>query len=213
MEDLEEGEIKQGDAGGNVDAQNPVVDMTDEVVTDKSESLPTENGEVQENQGPLEDQQSNVFNVGGKNQSMNRKEDRAAHANGNIDVHGVDYIFNNNVGGDVDINVGDYKSINNNEENVQPGLDSLGPTGELVGEGPTPLVSFRKRNREDRSPPSIGSTQGPSQRSHCNPASNNIEPLDLNTPVRAEQGDVGSVNGGTDILDGMRCWPQFTLDL
>ncbi|MFS7985308.1 hypothetical protein Hanom_Chr11g00996951 [Helianthus anomalus] len=38
------------------------------------------------------------------------------------------------------------------------------PNSELGEDGPTPIISLGKRNRDDRSPPSIGSMQGPVQK-------------------------------------------------
>ncbi|MFS7951760.1 hypothetical protein Hanom_Chr07g00598931 [Helianthus anomalus] len=68
-----------------------------------------------------------------------------------------------------EINVGEYKS---------------GPGNDLFSDGPTPFLNLGKRNRDDQSPPSIGSIQGPTQCLFYQPNNSEYVPLDLNTPVR-----------------------------
>ncbi|KAF5810040.1 putative RNA recognition motif domain, nucleotide-binding alpha-beta plait domain superfamily [Helianthus annuus] len=172
MEDLEEGEIKQGDTGSQDDVQIPAVEMVDDVASERPEPVPVENERLHDNQGPLEDQTPSGVNAGGKEQKGERNVNSAAHA-GEIN----------------DVNVGNFSYANHVEiegpNSLLPGLNSIGPTIDMAGDGPTPLVNLGKRNRMDRSPPSIGSTQGPPQRSFYYPEDSNQEQLDLNTPVRA----------------------------
>ncbi|MFS7971404.1 hypothetical protein Hanom_Chr09g00832441 [Helianthus anomalus] len=62
-------------------------------------------------------------------------------------------------------------------------VNNIRPIGPDVDTRPTPAVNLGKRSRDERSPPSVGSIQGPTQRLFSNFDRNTSEPLDLSTPV------------------------------
>ncbi|MFS8034289.1 hypothetical protein Hanom_Chr17g01579411 [Helianthus anomalus] len=173
MEDLEEGEIKQGGTGSQDEVQIPAVETVNDLASERPEPVPVENERSQDNQGPLEVQTLSGVNAGGKVQKEYGNVNSAAHAD---EVN--------------DVNVGNHTHANHVEierpNSLFPGPIPTGPIINMAGDGPTPLVNLGKRNRMDRSPPSIGSTQGPPQRSFFHPENSNQDQLDLNTPVRAE---------------------------
>ncbi|MFS7951177.1 hypothetical protein Hanom_Chr07g00591901 [Helianthus anomalus] len=103
-------------------------------------------------------------------EDTNLHGDRDSHLHGPNDVIGDDVInkvYHNNVESDV----------------LGPGVKINRPTCPLVQDGPTPCVNLGKRSRNDVSPLSIGSTQGPAQRLFYLSQEHYNEPLDLNTPV------------------------------
>ncbi|MFS7889478.1 hypothetical protein Hanom_Chr00s000004g01607461 [Helianthus anomalus] len=194
MEDLEDGEIKQGDTGCQGDDQNPAAEMVDDLRPERPEPLPVENERSHENQGPPEDQSPSGVNVGGKEQKVHRDVNLSAHAE---DVN--------------DVNVRNNTYVNHVEVkgpiSMFPGLNSTGPTIEMAGDGPTPLVNLGKRNRLDRSPPSSGSTQGPPQRSFFHPNGSNQDQLDLNTLVQVEPGIMENTDDAPEIVVNAPLYP------
>ncbi|KAJ0512413.1 putative RNA recognition motif domain, nucleotide-binding alpha-beta plait domain superfamily [Helianthus annuus] len=71
-----------------------------------------------------------------------------------------------------------------------------GKSNNLEGdEGPTPSFNLGKRNRTERSPPSLGSIQGPTQRLFCQSNRSESVPLDLNNPIGASSGNVEIIEG------------------
>ncbi|MFS7933796.1 hypothetical protein Hanom_Chr04g00384031 [Helianthus anomalus] len=87
-----------------------------------------------------------------------------------------------------DIFIGDdvtNKDIHNSLESddVGPGGKVNRPNSPFIRDGQTPSINLGKRSRNDVSPPSIGSTQGPAQRMFYHSQDHSNEPLDLNTLV------------------------------
>ncbi|MFS7994484.1 hypothetical protein Hanom_Chr12g01106611 [Helianthus anomalus] len=64
-------------------------------------------------------------------------------------------------------------------------VNGSGPVDQLMNDGPTPIIGLEKRSREDRSPPSTGSMQGPPIRgfSH-NPLPVVLLPVEIIHPIR-----------------------------
>ncbi|MFS7965737.1 hypothetical protein Hanom_Chr09g00765691 [Helianthus anomalus] len=88
---------------------------------------------------------------------------------GNNDLHGEENMTANKVcnnEGDLGNRDGPIKKgggyYGPNESGPDVGVSQ--PNFELGEDGPTPIISLGKRNRDDRSPPSTGSMQGPSQK-------------------------------------------------
>ncbi|MFS7936141.1 hypothetical protein Hanom_Chr05g00411961 [Helianthus anomalus] len=169
-EGYEEGEIypsNLADGGTQGVNQSPVQDMGDVLPTDDSVVPPEGMEKSLEGQGPLE------FGV-----SLINNSDL-----GNKHVHG-------------DVNEPTIGECNNDRvsEMVNNFIPCVGPNGSNpdVGSpkpdfvngdhGPTPIINLGKRNRDDRSPPSIGSVQGPSQKLFSHLSGPGSDPLDLNTP-------------------------------
>ncbi|MFS8000274.1 hypothetical protein Hanom_Chr12g01176441 [Helianthus anomalus] len=68
--------------------------------------------------------------------------------------------------------------------------------------GPPPCISLGKRNRTERSPPSLGSLQGPTQKLFCQSDRSESVPIDLNTPVGNCSDSVDNIEdltGGVDV--------------
>ncbi|MFS7965975.1 hypothetical protein Hanom_Chr09g00768411 [Helianthus anomalus] len=180
MKDLEEGEIKQnqvGNDGNHEKHQFPATIVEDDLRNVQPENNPVGVDQSQEAQVLSEDQSTPEVNAGGNLFNVHGDEHMAAHG--------------------CNINEGNIEDLNLNFERsdgpspFNPGVNTYGIFNEKVGDGPTPTMNLGKRNRDERNPPSIGSVQGPTQRLYCAPFCSNIEPLDLNTPVRADSGHVG----------------------
>ncbi|MFS7903652.1 hypothetical protein Hanom_Chr01g00026531 [Helianthus anomalus] len=172
-EEIEEGEIR------NDGSQNQSPSGEDDSPV---EDIPVEDppvDEVQETHGAqaqtpekldgLEDQSSPGINAG--------LEDSILHGEGNGRLHDSNVFINDDV---------TKKNCNLNCHTT----DGVGQGGEFIRsntpglqEGLTPCVNLGKRTRNDVSPPSIGSTQGPTQRLFYQTQDQTKEPIDLNTPV------------------------------
>ncbi|MFS7977642.1 hypothetical protein Hanom_Chr10g00906411 [Helianthus anomalus] len=109
-----------------------------------------------------------------------------------------------------------FKEIKNPRPfNYNNMVNKIRPIGPDVDTRPTPTVNLGKRSRDERSPPSVGSIQGPTQRLFSNLDRNTSEPLDLNTPVGDSSANVEDIlpdletnednpavqNPGTDFID------------
>ncbi|MFS7915502.1 hypothetical protein Hanom_Chr02g00166081 [Helianthus anomalus] len=180
MEDLEEGELRQGmeyvDRSQEDDRRN-----------DRPEDAPVIGDQTVGMQESLEGQGSGGVNADVGFQDLHGEELGEAHARNNDDSHAPisDQSNKDDRGGPSVVNVG--------MQNTGPfvaGVDIHynGPNDGLEELGPMSVINLGKRNRGERSPPSIGSTQGPSQRIFNHSGINDREPLDLNIPVRENSG-------------------------
>ncbi|MFS7964358.1 hypothetical protein Hanom_Chr08g00749331 [Helianthus anomalus] len=76
-----------------------------------------------------------------------------------------------------------YNVVDYGPNMPNPGEKNSGPYNSFIGEGPTPGPNLGKRNRDERSPPSLGSIQGPAQRPVYQPKMPSAIHLDLNSPL------------------------------
>ncbi|MFS7980146.1 hypothetical protein Hanom_Chr10g00935931 [Helianthus anomalus] len=110
------------------------------------------------------------------------------NAGGNLDpMHGE--LFEEELGGGNNESLdGDVEFLNKFDNGgptmVNMGINNTGPDVGLTKDDPVSAVNLGKRLRDDRSPPSIGSTQGPTHRLFHQSNRATIDPIDLNTPVR-----------------------------
>ncbi|MFS7896402.1 hypothetical protein Hanom_Chr00s004632g01724261 [Helianthus anomalus] len=75
-------------------------------------------------------------------------------------------------------------------------VNGSGPVDQLLNDGPTPIFGLGKRSREDRSPPSSGSMQGPPIRGfHHYPLPGELS-FDLNNPASEHMSSRGAPAGG-----------------
>ncbi|KAJ0445701.1 putative RNA-directed DNA polymerase [Helianthus annuus] len=173
LNDFEEGEIRENlnDEG---DRKNDSGDRNN----DSPEDASMENVSPMKVQGSVEVHGSSVVNAGGELETLHGNLFGEPHGSGLKEV----------LEGELD------NSINNDNNGTGgPKLDNMednnvGPDVSMINDGPTPFVNLGKRNRDDCSPPSIGSTQGPTQKVFYQAGRSNLEPIDLNTPGRANSG-------------------------
>ncbi|MFS7943061.1 hypothetical protein Hanom_Chr06g00495861 [Helianthus anomalus] len=172
MENYEEGEIQS-----DLNKEEHMHVENDTPVTESE--LPAGNEQPWVRQGPPVDQES---------VDVNDALEKPTRVFGNgMAMHGdVDVLANeiNNIG-DGDLRPGGVIDLENMGQNGQEDVGELyGPNMASEGGGPTPGTNLGKRLRMDRSPPSIGSMQGPSQRLFGQANFLEGESLDLNTPYR-----------------------------
>ncbi|MFS7967814.1 hypothetical protein Hanom_Chr09g00790141 [Helianthus anomalus] len=152
MEDYEEGEIRSDlNEDDNMHVENDPPAMEREV--------PVGNEQSRDRQGSPVDQESVDVN--------NTLEKTTRDLGNGMAVHGdVDALAHeiNNIG-DGDFRSGGVIDLENMGHNSQEDdVEKNGPNLPCEGGGPTPGTNLGKKYRMDRSPPSIGSMQGPSQR-------------------------------------------------
>ncbi|MFS8024564.1 hypothetical protein Hanom_Chr16g01464711 [Helianthus anomalus] len=175
MEDVEEGEIREIPTG---DYQNQTTNVQPE---NAEEDPPTGGNETT----PVVDDGSPEVHASPANQDLNgfpgNVEKRNMHGEG-VHVSDCPNINDENLGlpnkstpGGFDVNSGPNSNIS--------GGKSSGPNSLFVGEGYTPAQLLRKRNRDERSPPSFGSIQGPAQRPVLQPHVLPDVQIDLNSPI------------------------------
>ncbi|MFS7960029.1 hypothetical protein Hanom_Chr08g00698161 [Helianthus anomalus] len=176
MEGLEEGEI-----GQNVVEE----DRRRDAVADhgRPESSPVVNVRRTEDDRSPEIQRSSSINVDRNSNSL--------HGN----------LFEENNGGVNDDVLADNVGIPNNSKFGGTNNDNSvskvdGPNVVTDNGGPSLPPNLGKRNREDRSPPSIGSTQGPTQRMYYHPTNPIIDPIDLNSPMQEKSEFFEDCNSG-----------------
>ncbi|MFS7935643.1 hypothetical protein Hanom_Chr05g00406021 [Helianthus anomalus] len=147
MEDLEEGEI-----GQKLDNSDRRKD--DVMENGRQENDPVEDEQLVGNQQPVSNQESALINVVENTNSLHGDSVGAEHVVAINDVLSLGLREDNNAfsGG---------PNITYQKDN------KVGPITEVVNNGPSMVPNLGKRNRDDRSPPSVGSTQGPTQRRHC----------------------------------------------
>ncbi|KAJ0648258.1 putative RNA recognition motif domain, nucleotide-binding alpha-beta plait domain superfamily [Helianthus annuus] len=200
MEDLEEGEIGQNDdthdrrqddasdTGRTVDV--PVAQRVDQPV-----DQPVEFDKSVGHHESLGAQATSSEDVGGNLKNLHGKSPTVNIEMGNNYVHGEDVLSAsdncNNVGDPRNINSfyqkGGDKCCGPNETGL--GVEASKPNSVFGEDGPTPSVNLGKRNLDERSPPSIGSMQGPSQKFFGQPNRSDPVSLDLNTPVGEDSGN------------------------
>ncbi|KAJ0471318.1 putative RNA recognition motif domain, nucleotide-binding alpha-beta plait domain superfamily [Helianthus annuus] len=168
MEDMEEGEFRQGPE--NPEHRNGGVDESG-----RSEKSPVEKEKSMANQETMEVQGSPTFE--------DVENIKGLHGNGEERLHGEK--VNDHVGSPIN-RINDGGSINAELEAAKGG-----PVLNGKDDGPVLGPNLGKRNREDRSPPSIGSMQGPTQRLFSTSTRSCIEPIDLNTPIRDKSDNIG----------------------
>ncbi|MFS7986874.1 hypothetical protein Hanom_Chr11g01015381 [Helianthus anomalus] len=167
MDDVEEGEIRQNPAGGEIKHVNVAQSMTDgerDSQARKNESSPVDTERSPSVQKVPEDQTS-----GRPHDCM---ETCNLHGEGVHVANGPNNFGGNGVKSNKSTNY--FNVVDCGPNNFNPGEKSSGPNKSFIGEGPTPVPNLGKRNRDERSPPSLGSIQGPAQRhvyqSHMSPA-------------------------------------------
>ncbi|MFS7951172.1 hypothetical protein Hanom_Chr07g00591851 [Helianthus anomalus] len=189
MEDLEEGGLRQGmvsvDRSHEVDRRN-----------DRPEDVPVAGDQTVENQESLEAQGTGGVNADVGFHDVHGKEVGAEHVRINDESHVPvsDRSNKEDCGGPSEFNSG---MQNNGPFVAEVDINCNGPNDGLEDLGPMSAVNLGKRNRGERSPPSIGSTQGPSQRIFNHSGMNDREPLDLNTPVRENSGSNSAMHSVT----------------
>ncbi|MFS7941055.1 hypothetical protein Hanom_Chr05g00471671 [Helianthus anomalus] len=160
----------------------------------RPESIPVEVVRSVRGEGPQEVQGTATFNDVGRRNNVHAEDSKAAHEDGNY----VHYVENENI-----LNMeGRLGSMDKGPMSANKSPCNTGPE-EVNGDvGPTPGNNLGKRNRDERSLPSIGSVQGPAQRLFCHQDPNYV-PLDLNTPARAvpKDQDQNKEELGADISD------------
>ncbi|MFS8033173.1 hypothetical protein Hanom_Chr17g01566421 [Helianthus anomalus] len=174
MEDLEEGEI-----GRNIDnderrrevARRPGQSENDQTGSEK----PVEVEQSRDQHESLGDQTESTIKNGGKPDSLHGNTLGSAHVDTINDAQAdkLGTPINNFSGG---INVGCN------------GSDYSRPKVVLFDTGPAHNPYLGKRGREDRSPPSIGSTQGPTQKLFNQFDGSPVDGIDLNTPLQDKDG-------------------------
>ncbi|KAJ0780983.1 putative RNA-directed DNA polymerase [Helianthus annuus] len=187
-EDFEEGEFRNVGSqdqspNGEDDSPEEAIPVVDHPVEELEETHGAQ-AQAPEKLDGLEAQSSPGINAG--------LEDSSLHGEENSRLHASNEFINDDV---------TKKNGNFNDQMS----DDVGQGGELFGSntpgcqmGPTPGVNLGKRSRNDVSPPSIGSTQGPAQRLFYQIQDQTKEPLDLNTPVNGDY-DEGVVTPNSPI--------------
>ncbi|MFS7918322.1 hypothetical protein Hanom_Chr03g00199631 [Helianthus anomalus] len=222
MDDLEEGEIQEvlgQDDGLQDGVQFPTTD-DEQAVPASVENEPVPEVVVNVQTGdpvipPVElegspvvhgsqaNEESPGSNVNMGNINVHGKGNLSAHGNGyndvSVDMGGCPILEVNTVGPDM---------VNNNSEVggfCGPNGQGMKPNTVNGDDGPTPYINLGKRYREDRSPPSIGSTQGPSQKLFGQSVRLDSVSLDLNSPAREPSGCEESARGnvGADGVDSV----------
>ncbi|MFS7898965.1 hypothetical protein Hanom_Chr10g00945131 [Helianthus anomalus] len=158
---LEEGEIRDNDDHRQEDDRKSLRSDSDRMGNDR----------------PLDNQESQEV-----------QETPKVNADGNAPpMHGE--LFENDLGGENNEGLVDDVDQTINFGNGGPVMDGMdfnnsGPGNGPIKNDPGTSVNLGKRNRDARSPPSIGSTQGPTHRVFLQTDDATIDPIDLNTPVR-----------------------------
>ncbi|MFS7952174.1 hypothetical protein Hanom_Chr07g00603911 [Helianthus anomalus] len=180
---FEEGEIRPNLFSAKVDQvsdQSPAMPVVEEGLSGDASDPPVVNEKTQVVGGsPVPQKSPNGNDIMG-NTSLHGEVNLSAFINDDIGENMVsipdpDPTVHNKYGpmgsGPVELNI--------NEVGVC--VDEVG--GPDVNEGPTPIVGLGKRNRAERSPPSLGSIQGLSQKLFGQSHKSKSISLDLNTPV------------------------------
>ncbi|KAF5805004.1 putative RNA recognition motif domain, nucleotide-binding alpha-beta plait domain superfamily [Helianthus annuus] len=197
-EDVEDGEIRpsnHSNVGNQEVHQSPVPELGENSPAGVKIDNPVGKDKSPVDQGSPFHEESPTFDVNMGNNVLHGEENMTA-----------DKVCNNE--GDLGNRNGSIKKGGGYYGPNEPGPD-VGvsqPNFELGEDGPTPIISLGKRNRDDRSPPSIGSMQGPSQKIFGMPNKSGSVSLDLNSPLVEVSGneenafeDLGA--GGTDSLN------------
>ncbi|MFS8004208.1 hypothetical protein Hanom_Chr13g01222991 [Helianthus anomalus] len=198
MRKLKIGEIRVNDPPVVMESaieKSPIAEIAGDQTAGVQES-PPENRTSQEGEGFQTHQQESGCNDDMDNQCLHGNVDMTAHVNCNAEVDletGPSLnTNNNNNNGPKD---GGPDGINQNEpgygENRRHGPEMVYEENNFMDDngGPTPANCLGKRNRAERSPPSIGSVQGPTQRKYGESCRSDSVSLDLNNPMGVSSGN------------------------
>ncbi|KAJ0503264.1 hypothetical protein HanHA300_Chr11g0422341 [Helianthus annuus] len=197
MEELEEGEIGMND-------ENPVNRQEVAGKNGRPEEETMSGDQAEKSDQPVETEKTGDFQESGEAQGVNSFNEKGEE----INVHGevekaasgkeVNEAQVENIGSPNMVSSGGPAYVNTQELGMGPNAGireaKTGPNGAIGGTGQAQSQSRGKRSRDIRSPPSIGSTQGPSQRLFSQYNNPHIDPIDLNTPAREKVGN--SVDDG-----------------
>ncbi|MFS7960904.1 putative RNA recognition motif domain, nucleotide-binding alpha-beta plait domain superfamily [Helianthus anomalus] len=197
MEELEEGEFgmnddnpvnrqevagKNGRSGEETMSGDQAVNSNQPVESEKTGDL-QESGEAQG---------VNSFNEEGEELNVHGEVEKAANGT-KVNETQVE-----NMGSPNMVSSGGPAYVNTQELGMGPNAgirdSKTGPNGAIGDTGQAQSQPRGKRSRDIRSPPSIGSTQGPSQRLFSQYNNPHVDPIDLNTPAREKEGN--SVDDG-----------------
>ncbi|MFS7921019.1 putative RNA recognition motif domain, nucleotide-binding alpha-beta plait domain superfamily [Helianthus anomalus] len=181
MEDVEEGEIRENPSGGGhnqtIDAQ-PATVKESESPTGGNETSLMVNDRLPEAHSSSVGQKSNDF--------LENVEKCNLHGEG---VHVTNVPNINEVNGGMSNKSTPYgNDVDCGPNNNTSGERFSGPINILDGEGHTPTQNLGKRNRDERSPPSLGSIQGPAQRPVYHSQIPPTVQIDLNSPLGDKYG-------------------------
>ncbi|KAJ0683188.1 putative RNA recognition motif domain, nucleotide-binding alpha-beta plait domain superfamily [Helianthus annuus] len=188
MEEYEEGEIRSKE-----DPMPESVKMVDDPIVgndglkdDWPAGTPVLDAQTVEHQGSVEVQGSMGVNARGESQNLHGEVMGEVHASDLEEPCQLNVENSNKLdcGGP-----GDKQYGGPNDEVRE--INCNGPNAGPIDLGPMSTANRGKRNRGERSPPSIGSTQGPSQRLFNHSSSYISESLDLNTLIRENSGNSG----------------------
>ncbi|KAJ0431325.1 hypothetical protein HanIR_Chr17g0847171 [Helianthus annuus] len=176
MDDVEEGEIRQNPAGEEI---KQVSDARPE--TDGERVFPAGENET----SPVDSERSSGVQKVTEDQTSGRPHDCVetcqVHGEGEHVADGPNIVGGNGVQSNKSNN---YFNVVDCGPNIfNPGEKSSGPYNSFIEEGPTPGPNLGKRNRDERSPPSLGSIQGPAQRPVYQSQMSPAVQLDLNSPI------------------------------
>ncbi|MFS7923058.1 hypothetical protein Hanom_Chr03g00256371 [Helianthus anomalus] len=216
VDDLEEGEIKQGMDNNDRCQEDDQLDgrpessLMNAQLDGRPESSPVTIGHMAGNKESSEGHLSPGINACGESQRTHGDSFEVAHGQSNNEFRVANLEKSKIVDGvRPNDDLLDSETIGPNK--VMPDVINIGPNSGLDGLGPRSAANLGKINRGERSPPSVGSTQGLSSRLF-NQSDNNV-PLDLNTPVREISGNTVDPspipNDGTDNLVDPPVGPGF----
>ncbi|KAJ0445260.1 hypothetical protein HanIR_Chr16g0840931 [Helianthus annuus] len=188
LDDFEEGEIRVND----------VRRQDDDRKNDRLESDPMGNDQSLDNRESMGFQGAPLVNAGGNFDSLHGELFEEVLLGGNNEVQDGDLEFSNKI-----------CSGGPNMDNME--INNSGPNVGLTKDSPATVANMGKRNRDDRSPPSVGSTQGPTHRLFHQSNRSTIDPIDLNTPVRETSGNTDNGNSDPKINSGSSATPLAEL--
>ncbi|MFS7942799.1 hypothetical protein Hanom_Chr06g00492771 [Helianthus anomalus] len=210
MADVEEGEIRQNSTCEHEyrnNNQQPVEIRDSGVSTDGFVSPQVGCKKSSEFQSVTEGQKSHELPSNVETCNMHGEGGHVPHGFINVDGSGEEL----NESTDYNIPVDGGPDILNPVENLS------GPNNLFGEEGPTPAGNLGKRNREERSPPSLGSMQGPAQRPVFHVQNPHVDQIDLNSPFGDRNGLEEVFNGSPGLDEvgqnirvqsgGGGCWP------
>ncbi|MFS7995584.1 hypothetical protein Hanom_Chr12g01119641 [Helianthus anomalus] len=181
MEEVEEGDIRQNSASEvNKQFNGKQPAMVGERVspTRGNESSPVDIGRSPEFQTSPEGQKSGCIRDCVETCNLHGVGVHVAHVSNNYGGNGDKSNKSTNYNNVVDCGLNNF----NIGENIS------GPNDTFEGEGPTPVGNLGKRNRDERSPPSFGSIQGPAQRPVYHTQKSLVVQLDVNSPIGDKYG-------------------------
>ncbi|KAF5805251.1 putative RNA recognition motif domain, nucleotide-binding alpha-beta plait domain superfamily [Helianthus annuus] len=209
MEDIEEGEIRpivQNESVGQDVGLEPAMGVKETGQSDDGVASPVANEQSHEGEGSPTPQKDQGINSNMGNPNLHGEEYTSAHVHchemdkGNLLTPDLtNYLANGPIdGGPVgSVSIEDW--FNGEKQSGPNGIDGL--PNQLGGDdGLTPVNCLGKRSRADRSPPSLGSIQGPSQRLFGQYEKPDSTSLDLNSPIREGSGAVEDFLDTPDVV-------------